>query len=94
MRRIIFAVIFALAVAELILSLDAFIYLERQDKWWSFTEKARMAFLIFSAARTIFLSAIYAVSHCKKVKNLMNTLHTVGFPLYCNMAHSLLLRRC
>jgi len=66
-------------VAELILSLDAFIYLERKDKWWSFTEKARMGFLIFSAARTIFLSFIYALAHCRKVKNLMNTLHTVRF---------------
>lgn len=74
---ILFGIIFALAVAELIFTIDAFVYLEKQNKWWSFTEKARMGFLIFSAARTIFLSAVYAVSHCRKVKNLMNTLHTV-----------------
>ncbi|CAN8104062.1 unnamed protein product [Discula destructiva] len=74
---IIFAIIFALAVAELILTVDAFVYLQRKHKWWSFTEQARMGFLIFSAARTIFLSAVYAVSHCRKVKNLMNTLHTI-----------------
>lgn len=37
-----------------------------------------MGFLIFSAARTIFLSFIYALAHCRKVKNLMNTLHTVS----------------
>lgn len=77
-HRILFGIIFALAVAELIFSIDAFVYLQKQHKWWSFTEKARMGFLIFSAARTIFLSAIYAVSHCRKVKNLMNTLHTVS----------------
>lgn len=67
-------------MAELIFTIDAFIYLEKENKWWSFTEKARMGFLIFSAARTIFLSGIYAVSHCRKVKNLMNTLHTVSSP--------------
>ncbi|KAJ4424270.1 hypothetical protein N0V82_001136 [Gnomoniopsis sp. IMI 355080] len=74
---ILFGIIFALAVAELIFGIDAFVYLQKEHKWWSFTEKARMGFLIFSAARTIFLSAIYAVSHCRKVKNLMNTLHTI-----------------
>lgn len=39
-----------------------------------------MGFLIFSCVRTIFLSAIYAVTHCKRVKNLMNTMHTVRTP--------------
>lgn len=78
MFRIFFGIIFALAVAELIFSIDTYAYLEKQHKWWSFTEKARMGFLIFSCARTIFLSALYAVAHCKRVKNLMSTMHTVG----------------
>lgn len=78
LHSILFGVIFALAVAELIFTIDAFVYLEKMNKWWSTTERARMAFLIFSCARTIFLSAIYTVTHCHKVKNLMNTMHTVN----------------
>ncbi|PSR88480.1 hypothetical protein BD289DRAFT_232569 [Coniella lustricola] len=74
---LLFGIIFALAVAEFCFTIDAFVYLEKLHKWWSGTEKARMAFLIFSCARTVFLSAIYAVSHCKRVKNLMNTMHTI-----------------
>lgn len=80
LHRIFFGIIFALSVAELGFTIDTFIYLERQHKWWSFTEKARMGFLIFSCARTIFLSALYAVAHCQRVKNLMSTMHTVGRP--------------
>lgn len=76
-NSILFGIIFALSVAELIFTIDAFIYLERKHKWWSSTERARMGFLIFSCARTIFLSAIYTVTHCKRVKNLMSTMHTV-----------------
>ncbi len=69
---------FALAVAELILTIDAFIYLQKENKWWSGTEKARMGFLIFSCARTIFLSSLYVALHCCAVKNLLNTMHTVS----------------
>lgn len=36
-----------------------------------------MGFLIFSCARTIFLSGLYALAHCRRVKNLMSTMHTV-----------------
>lgn len=75
---IFFGAIFALSAAELVFTIDAFVYLEKQHKWWSLTEKARMAFLIFSCARTLFLSALYAVAHCRRVKNLLNTMHTVS----------------
>jgi len=74
---IFFGIIFALAVAELCFAIDAFVYLEKQQKWWSGTEKARMGFLIFSCARTIFLSLFYIAAHFRHVKNLMNTMHTI-----------------
>lgn len=82
-NSVLFSIIFALAVAELCFTIDAFVYLERTHKWWSTTEEARMGFLIFSCARTIFLSAVYAVTHCKRVKNLMNTMHTVRLHAWC-----------
>jgi len=74
---ILFGIIFALAVVELILTVDAFIHLEKGNKWWSVTEKARMAFLIFSCVRTVFLSFLYVTLHCCAVKNLLNTMHTI-----------------
>ncbi|KAH8655499.1 hypothetical protein BX600DRAFT_500685 [Xylariales sp. PMI_506] len=74
---ILFGLIFALAIAELVFTVDAFIYLQRQNKWWSRTEQARMGFLIFSCARTIFLSGMYVALHFRAVKNLLNTMHTI-----------------
>lgn len=75
-------------MAELVFTIDAFIYLQKQHKWWSNTERARMGFLIFSCARTIFLSAVYTVTHCKRVKNLMNTMHTVRIPDFSSFLFS------
>ena len=49
-----------LSVAELGFTLDSFIYLQRTHKWWSGTERARLAFLVFSAVRTIVLAAVYS----------------------------------
>jgi hypothetical protein len=73
---IFFAIMFALSVAEMCFTIDSFQYLQKKNKWWSGTERARMAFLIFSAARTILLSAVYIGFHfC--VKHLHNMLHTV-----------------
>ncbi|KAH8898876.1 hypothetical protein GQ53DRAFT_742042 [Thozetella sp. PMI_491] len=74
---ILFGIIFALAVAELIFTIDAFIYLQKEHKWWSATEMARMGFLIFSCVRTIFLSALYVALHFRSVKKLLNTMHTI-----------------
>jgi len=51
---------FILSIAELVLTLDSFIYLQRKHKWYNGTERARLAFLIFSAVRTIALAAVYA----------------------------------
>ncbi|KAF3764398.1 hypothetical protein M406DRAFT_71056 [Cryphonectria parasitica EP155] len=76
-HSILFGIIFALAVAELCFTIDAFVYLQELNKWWSSTERARMGFLIFSCARTIFLSGVYTVAHCHRMKNLMNTMHTI-----------------
>lgn len=50
---------FILSIAELGFTVDSFIYLQRKHKWWSNTERARLAFLVFSAVRTIALSAVY-----------------------------------
>lgn len=72
-----FGVIFALSVAELIFTIDTFVYLEKTDKWWSVTEKARMAFLIFSSARSILLSATYVAVNFIPMKNIMSTLHVI-----------------
>lgn len=76
-----FGIIFALSVAELVFTIDAFVYLEKKDKWWSKTEKARMAFLIFSSARSILLSATYVAVNFIPMKNIMSTLHVVCLPL-------------
>jgi hypothetical protein len=37
-----------------------------------------MGFLIFSCARTIFLSGTYVAAHFCIMKNLMNTMHIVS----------------
>ncbi|KAF9533735.1 hypothetical protein CPB83DRAFT_844455 [Crepidotus variabilis] len=74
---IFFGIIFALSIAELCFTIDAFIYLNKLHKWYSKTEKGRMGFLIFSCVRTIFLSGTYAAAHFFYVKNLMNTLHLI-----------------
>ncbi|KAJ9621702.1 hypothetical protein H2203_007191 [Taxawa tesnikishii (nom. ined.)] len=54
---------FILSIAELGFTVDSFIYLQRKHKWWSNTERARLAFLVFSAVRTIALSAVYVGFH-------------------------------
>ncbi|KAH8193492.1 hypothetical protein TruAng_012342 [Truncatella angustata] len=73
---IFFGIMFALSIAEMIFTIDSFQYLQKKHKWWSGTERARLAFLIFSAARTILLSAVYVGFHCA-VKHLHNMLHTI-----------------
>lgn len=75
-----FGIIFALSVAEMVFTIDAFVYLERKDKWWSSTERARMAFLIFSSARSILLSGTYVAVNWCVMKNIMSTLHVVSSP--------------
>jgi len=59
-HSILFAIMFALSIAELYFTLDSFIYLQRKHKWYNNTERARLAFLTFSAVRTIVLAAVYA----------------------------------
>ncbi|KAF8856638.1 hypothetical protein BDZ45DRAFT_624935 [Acephala macrosclerotiorum] len=54
-----FGIIFLLSIAELFFSVDSFQYLQKTHTWHSKTERARLAFLIFSSARTIALSAVY-----------------------------------
>ncbi|KAK9794567.1 hypothetical protein AB5N19_00383 [Seiridium cardinale] len=73
---IFFGIMFALSIAEMCFTIDSFQYLQKKNKWWSGTERARMAFLIFSAARTILLSAVYIGFHCA-VKHMHNMLHTI-----------------
>lgn len=75
-----FCIIFALSVAEMCFTIDAFVYIEKKGKWWSTTEKSRMAFLIFSSARSILLSATYVAVNFFPMKNIMSTLHVVCFP--------------
>ena len=67
---------FILSIAELGFTVDSFIYLQRTHKWWSGTERARLGFLIFSAVRTIALSAAYIGFH-KAQKWFHSVLHTV-----------------
>lgn len=89
-RRVFFGLMFALSVAEMCFTVDSFQYLQKKNKWWSGTERARMAFLIFSAARTILLSAVYIGFHCA-VKHMHNMLHTVslrGTPLRLPHTHA------
>lgn len=75
---VLFGIIFALAVAELCFTIDAFIYLQKKHKWYSNTEKARMGFLIFSCVRAIFLSSIYIGLHFFPIKNKLNLMHMVS----------------
>ena len=58
--RALFIIMMVLSVLELGFTLDSFIYLQRYHMWWSGTERARLAFLIFSAVRTIVLAAVYS----------------------------------
>jgi hypothetical protein len=63
-----FGIILAFAIAETCFTVDAFVYLEKQHKWWSGTEKARMGFLIFSCVRTIVLAGTYTATSFFYVK--------------------------
>ncbi|XMA20059.1 hypothetical protein WAI453_012850 [Rhynchosporium graminicola] len=70
-----FGLMFLLSIAELFFSVDSFQYLQRKHKWHSKTERSRLAFLIFSSARTILLSAVYCGFHCAR-KHFHSMLHT------------------
>ncbi|KAH7348689.1 hypothetical protein BKA65DRAFT_265125 [Rhexocercosporidium sp. MPI-PUGE-AT-0058] len=71
-----FGIMFLLSIAELFFSVDSFQYLQRKHKWHSKTERARLAFLMFSSARTILLSAVYCGFHCAR-KHFHSIFHTV-----------------
>jgi len=70
-----FGIMFALSIVELGFTIDSFQYLQRKNKWWSGTERARLAFLIFSSARTIMLSAVYIGFHFAR-KHFHSMFHT------------------
>jgi len=70
---------FLLSIAELFFTVDSFQYLQKTHTWQSKTERARLAFLIFSSARMIFLSAVYMGLHCAQ-KFFHSMFHTVSTP--------------
>lgn len=71
-----FGIMFILSIAELGFTIDSFQWYQKTHTWPSRTEKARLAFLIFSAARTIALSAVYLGFHCAR-KFFHSMYHTV-----------------
>ncbi|TVY75602.1 hypothetical protein LSUE1_G008012, partial [Lachnellula suecica] len=71
-----FSIMFALSIAELIFTIDSFQYLQKTHTWASKTERARLAFLIFSSARTIMLSSVYVGFHSAR-KYFHSMFHTV-----------------
>jgi hypothetical protein len=81
---------FALSIVELGLTVDSFQYLQKTHTWHSKTERARLAFLIFSAARTIALSAVYMGLHCAQ-KVFHSMFHTVSLAVFWLFSPRLLL---
>jgi hypothetical protein len=76
---VLFGIMFLLSIAELFFTVDSFQYLQKTHTWHSKTERARLAFLIFSSARMIFLSAVYMGLHCAQ-KFFHSMFHTVSTP--------------
>ena len=70
---------FVLSIAELGFTVDSFQYLQKTHTWASKSERARLAFLIFSSVRTIFLAAVYMGFHCAQ-KYFHSMFHTVRRP--------------
>ncbi|RDW65371.1 hypothetical protein BP5796_10063 [Coleophoma crateriformis] len=73
---IFFGIMFILSIAEMGFTIDSFQYLQKTHTWASGTEKARLAFLIFSSARTIALSAAYIGFHFAQ-RFFHTMLHTI-----------------
>ncbi|KUJ19190.1 uncharacterized protein LY89DRAFT_780193 [Mollisia scopiformis] len=71
-----FGLMFLLSIAELFFTIDSFQYLQKTHTWHSTTERARLAFLIFSCVRTIALSAVYLGFHCA-TKIFHSMFHTI-----------------
>lgn len=71
-----FGIMFALSIAELFFTVDSFQYKQKTHTWDSKSERARLAFLIFSSVRTIFLSAVYCGFHCAQ-KYFHSMFHTI-----------------
>ena len=77
---------FVLSIAELGFTVDSFQYLQKTHTWASKTERARLAFLIFSSARTIFLAAVYMGFHCAQ-KFFHSMFHTVRLHHFSSSKH-------
>ncbi|KAH6673414.1 hypothetical protein B0J14DRAFT_590740 [Halenospora varia] len=73
---IFFTIMFLLAIAEMFFTIDSLQYLQKTRTFHSKTERARLAFLAFSSARTILLSAVYMGFHCAR-RFFGSMLHTV-----------------
>ncbi|KAF3914624.1 hypothetical protein AA313_de0201672 [Arthrobotrys entomopaga] len=74
--RIFFGIMLILSLLELGFTIDSYIWLEKNNKWWSGSEKARFCFLIFSCVRTIVLSALYTAWH-RAQKMIHSLLHAI-----------------
>jgi len=70
-----FGIMFVLSIVELGFTGTAFVNLHRRQEK-SHTERARLAFLAFSSARTIALSAVYMGLHCAR-KVFHSMFHTI-----------------
>ncbi|KAJ6471641.1 hypothetical protein C8R47DRAFT_1077290 [Mycena vitilis] len=73
---VLFGIMFILATAELGFCVDTFQYKHKTHTWDSSTERSRIAFLIFSAVRTMALSSVYIGFHFAR-KIFSSMFHTI-----------------
>jgi len=73
---IFFGIMFVLAIVEMVFTINYFIYKQKRHQFKSSSERSRLAFLIFSSARTIMLAAVYMGFHFAR-KYFHSMFHTI-----------------